>query len=115
LQGFIVLRSLNSILAFLANGIAEQPEFAVEPDPRSGPAGANPARTLEIGEGGAPPADAEFSVEDEGRHYWILRLPVTEGMVPSWNPRAFAVLTNLFQMTVTDVSDAPAPVISIPK
>jgi len=35
--------------------------------------------------------------------------------VSSWNQQAFAVLANLFQMTVTDVSTAPTPVISIPK
>ncbi|MGH7288661.1 MAG: hypothetical protein ACREI8_11655 [Myxococcota bacterium] len=115
LRGWIALRSLSSILVFLARGIAEQPEFAVEPDPRSGPAAINPVRTLEIGEGDAVPRDAEFAVEIDDRHYWIRKLPVSEGMVSSWNQQAFAVLTNLFQMTVTDVSATPAPVISIPK
>jgi hypothetical protein len=36
-------------------------------------------------------------------------------MVPSWNQEAFAVLSNLFQMTVTDISGVKTPIISIPK
>ncbi len=115
LRGWIELRSLSAILTFLARGIAAQPEFAVEPDPRSGGASPNPARTLEIAEGEGAPSDAEFAVAIDESHYWIRKLPVSEGMVPRWNQQAFAALTNLFQMTVTDVSAAPAPVISIPK
>jgi hypothetical protein len=36
-------------------------------------------------------------------------------MVPSWNQEAFAVLSNLFQMTVTDLSKYPTPAIAIAK
>jgi hypothetical protein len=36
-------------------------------------------------------------------------------MVPSWNQESFAVLANLFQMTVTDVSNVKTPIISISK
>ena len=36
-------------------------------------------------------------------------------MVPSWNQEAFAVLANLFQMTVTDVSNVRTPAITIAK
>jgi len=36
-------------------------------------------------------------------------------MIPSWNQGAFAVLANLFQTTVTDVSNVKTPIISIPK
>ena len=58
---------------------------------------------------------AEFAVEFEGKHYSIRKVPVSEGMVPSWNQEAFAVLANLFQMTVTDVSNVRAPAITIAK
>ena len=115
LKGFILLRSLNAIIGFVAKGIAEEPEFWVEKDPRSGPVLRNPARTLEIDVSDSQLEDAVFSVELEGTHYSIGRVPVSEGMVPSWNQEAFSVLTNLFQMTVTDVSGVKTPLISIPK
>lgn len=114
-QGKILLRSFNAILGFLARGIAEDPEFPVEPDPRTGPIGRNPARTLEISETSDTPTDADFFVELAGRYYSLRRVPITQGMVPSWNQEAFSVLTNLFQMTVTDVSNTKTPLITIPK
>lgn len=115
LRGKILLRSFNAIIGFVAKGIADQPEYFVEKDPRSGPVMHNPARTLEIEESTQSPNDSEFSVELEGQHYWIRKFPISEGMVPSWNQEAFAVLANLYQMTVTDISGTKAPIISIPK
>jgi len=75
----------------------------------------NPAHVLEIEESSSPLKDAEFDVEFEGKYYSIREFPISEGMVPSWNQEAFAVLANLFQMTVTDVSNVKTPIISIPK
>ncbi len=115
LHGTILLRSLNSIIAFLARGIAEESEFHVDPDSRTGPVMRNPARTLEILESSGQPTDAEFFVELEQKYYSISKFPISEGMVPSWNQEAFTVLSNLFQMTVTDVSGVKTPIISIPK
>jgi hypothetical protein len=115
LRGWFVLRSFLATLAFLGRGIAEDLEFAVEPDPRSAFVGPNPARSLEITEGRRAPRDAEYEVEFEDRHYWIRKLPVSQDVVTTWNQQAFALLMNLFQMTITDVSTTPTPVISIPK
>lgn len=115
LHGTILLRSLNSIIGFVARGISEEPEYAVEKDPRTGPLPRNPSRTLEIDESGSKPADFEFSVEFDRRYYSIRKYPVSEGMVPSWNQEAFAVLANLFQMTVTDLTRYPTPAITIAK
>ena len=115
LRGFILLRSFNSIISFIARGIAEEPGFPVDKDPRTGPVLRNPAHVLEVDESSAPPADAEFSVEFEGKHYSIRKFPITQGMEPSWNQEAFAVLSDLFQMTVTDISNVKTPIISISK
>ena len=103
------------MIGFVARGIAEAQEFHVDPDPRTGPTGLNPARTLEIGESLSEPTEADFFVHLEGRYYSLRRFPITEGMVPSWNQEAFTVLSNLYQMTVTDVSNIKTPIISIPK
>ena len=115
LKGSILLRSFNSIISFVARGIAEDAGYHVDPDPRTGPVQRNPAHVLEIEESLSPLKDAEFDVEFEGKYYSVRKFPITEGMVPSWNQEAFAVLANLFQMTVTDVSNVRTPIISIPK
>ncbi|WP_447977481.1 hypothetical protein [Candidatus Nitrospira bockiana] len=115
MRGTIQLRSFNAILAFVARGIAEEPGFHVDPDPRTGFVPRNPAHVLDVEEADRAPADAEFAVEFEGKAYFIRKVPLSQGMVPSWNQEAFAVLANLFQMTVTDVSGAKTPIISIPK
>jgi hypothetical protein len=114
-RGLIQLRSFNAMISFIARGIAEDPGFHVEQDPRSAPVLRNPVHVLEINESVREPEDAEFAVEFEGKHYSIRKVPVSEGMVPSWNQEAFAVLANLFQMTVTDVSNVRAPAITIAK
>ena len=115
LHGTILLRSLNAIIAFVARGISEEPEIHVEPDPRTKAVVRNPVRTLEIEEGGNKPSDFEFSVEFAGNYYSVRKFPLSEGMSPSWNQEAFAVLSNLFQMTVTDLTRYPTPTITIAK
>jgi hypothetical protein len=52
-------------------------------------------------------------VEFDKRYYSVRKFPVSEGMSPSWNQEAFAVLSNLFQMTVTDLTRFPTPAIAI--
>lgn len=115
LKGFILLRSFNAIISFVARGISEDAGYHVDPDPRTGPVNRNPAHVLEIEESSSPLNDAEFEVEFEGKYYSIRKFPISEGMVPSWNQEAFAVLANLYQMTVTDVNNVKTPVITIPK
>lgn len=115
MRGVIQLRSFNAIIGFVARGISEEPGFHVDPDPRTGSVSMNPDHVLDIDETASAPQDYQFSVEFEGKHYSISKYPVSAGMVPSWNQESFAVLANLFQMTVTDVSNAKTPIISIPK
>lgn len=115
MRGVIQLRSFNAIIGFVARGISEEPGFHVDPDQRTGPVSMNPDHVLEIEETVSTPSDAQFAVDFEGTHYSISKFPISRGMVPSWNQEAFAVLANLFQMTVTDISNVKTPIISIPK
>lgn len=115
LHGTIMLRSMNAIISFVAKGIGEEPEFHVDLDPRTKTVVRNPARTLEIEESSSKPSEFEFSVEFDKRYYSIRKFPLSEGMSPSWNQEAFAVLSNLFQMTVTDLTRFPTPAIAIAK
>jgi hypothetical protein len=115
LHGSILLRSMNSIIGFVAKSIEEESEMMVAPDPRTKTVVRNPAKTLEIEESDSKPSDYEFSVPFDGRFYSIRKYPISQGMVPSWNQEAFAVLSNLFQMTVTDLTKYPTPSIAIAK
>ncbi|MBA5867743.1 MAG: hypothetical protein GDA67_13710 [Nitrospira sp. CR1.3] len=114
-HGSVLLRSMNAIIGFVARSIEEEPETMVSPDPRTGTVARNPAKTLEIEESSSKPNGYEFSVQFDDRHYSIRKFPVSQGMVPSWNQEAFAVLSNLFQMTVTDLTRYPTPAIAIAK
>jgi hypothetical protein len=115
MRGVIQLRSFNAIIGFVARGIAEEPGFHVDPDERTGQVFMNPDHVLDVAETLSAPKDAQFTVEFEGTYYSISKFPISRGMVPSWNQESFSVLANLFQMTVTDISNAKTPIISIPK
>jgi len=115
LHGSILLRSMNAIIGFVARSIEEEREMMVSPDVRTKTVVRNPARTLEIEESDSKPGDYEFSVPFDGRYYSVRKYPISQGMVPSWNQEAFAVLSNLFQMTVTDLTKYPTPAIAIAK
>lgn len=111
LHGEFRLRSFNNILSFLGQSIAETPEYAVEPDPRTPPVAENPIHTLDLMVGNAEPSEADLSVHSHGQHYAV---NVT-GPQARWNREAFKLLYQLFQMTVTDVSRAGIPSITIAK
>ena len=89
LKGSILLRSYNSIISFVALGIAEDAGYHVDPDSRTGPVQRNPAHVPEIEESSSPLRDAEFDVEFEGKYYSIRKFPISEGVIPGWNQEAF--------------------------
>jgi len=102
LFGALKLRSLNRLLDFVAESDVNAREFDVTKDPRSGESAPNPARTLAIDVSeSAPAGDAPFALY-RGRYYTVADT--------HWDRRAFTVLYNLFQMTVTDVSQVGLPI-----
>lgn len=113
-QGRISLRSFNSILQFLARGISDRPEYAVEQDPRTGPVEVNPAQTLQILETGTAPPEAALSVKYHDRFYSVEEVPFARGEGANWNLKAFNMLYQLYQMTKKPVS-TPVPGIAIAK
>lgn len=115
MHGMFVFRSFHSILQFLANGISADPEYPVEKDPRTGPITRNPPWTISIEESDSQPPDAAFSVKYQDQWYSIRRAPKGAGIKQPWNQVAFRVLSQLYQMTVTEVSKVPTPAITIAK
>lgn len=107
-QGWIKLRSFKAVLEFLGRGISQEPEFSVDKDPRTEAVLRNPAKTLEVVESDHEPEKVAFTVNFNGHVYSIL----TDSR---WNLKAFEVLSQLFQMTVIDVTKIPKPSITIAK
>ncbi|MFQ5897014.1 MAG: hypothetical protein ACE5JN_02030 [Candidatus Methylomirabilia bacterium] len=105
--GGIKLRSLYTVLAFVAGGISETPEYDVEKDPRTGEVGRNPRQALAIMVTDSPPAERIPRILYSGRYYSVGDT--------GWDRETFTLLYQLFQMTVTDVSKIGAPAITISK
>ncbi len=115
LHGYFLFRSFSRVLNSLALRMSLYPEFDVEKDPRTGPISANPARTLAIQETADEPSDALFKVQHAGSWYWIAELPAEASEEAAWDQNAFRLLSSVYNMTVTDVSDRPRPTITIAK
>lgn len=109
LHAALRLRSFHEVLTFIGRGIEEEPEFDVAPDVRTPQVTENPRRTLDIVESRDPPASGGLSVTINGLHY-----AVREQRGYQWNQKAFNMLAQLFQMSVSAVSQA-GPAITISK
>ncbi|MGE3154394.1 MAG: hypothetical protein AB7G48_17365 [Nitrospiraceae bacterium] len=115
LHGVLVIRSFTNIMRFLANGIAIDREYQVEPDERTGEVAFNAEQTLEIVESDSRPDHAAFAVKFEGRWYSIVKASRDDGRIEPWNLGTFRILAQLYQMTVTDISKTATPAITIAK
>ena len=113
--GHVRLRSFKAILEFVGRGIAEDPEFHVDPDPRTGPVSINPARTLTIQESRTQPEEAIISVQKRGLSYYIDQESAEGEAFDRWNHEAFDLLYQLYHLTVTDISNLPSLPIAISK
>ena len=109
MHGRLRLRSFHEILTFIGRGMEEEPEFDVPPDARTPAVGENPVRALEIMETRDPPPDTELSVKWRERYY-----AVQPQSGYQWNMKAFSLLYQLFQMSVS-TPEPSGPVITISK
>jgi hypothetical protein len=109
MHGRLRLRSFHEVLNFIGRGMVEEPEFDVQPDPRTPAMMENPAHTLEITESQERPAADEMFVELHGRYY-----SVRQETGYQWNKKAFSMLYELFQMSVSNV-EPTGPAITISK
>lgn len=108
-HGRLRLRSFHEVLTFVARGMEEEPEYDVPPDPRTPSISENPARTLAILETASLPPEAGVAVGYRGLHY-----AVQPQAGYQWNQKAFSLLYQLFQMSVTTVAPA-GPTLAIVK
>jgi hypothetical protein len=107
IHGALRLRSFHEVLTFVGRAISEEKEYDVAPDPRTPRISENPAFTLDIAETRDSPGG--LSVALNGYHYAIR---AQRGY--QWNKKAFSVLYQLFQMSVSQVEHT-GPGITIAK
>lgn len=111
LRGELRLRSFNAILNFLGVTIAEEPEYHVEKDSRTPEVAENPIHTMDLLVSASSPSGVNLAVKSHGNYYAVN----TTGPLARWNREAFKLLSQLFQMTVTDFSRTGVPSITIAK
>ncbi|MBM4254552.1 MAG: hypothetical protein FJ147_01495 [Deltaproteobacteria bacterium] len=100
--GAIKFRSFQAILHSIAAMMSQNPDNQVGKDPQTGGALQNPARTLAVNVTNSRPSDAALSITYEGKYYSIPNNP--------WDTLAFILLSGLYQMTVTDISNNDIPI-----
>lgn len=111
LKGNFRLRSFNAILNFLGLSLAEEPEYHVEKDHRTPEVMENPVKTMDLILSPSAPSELDLVMKSHGNYYAVN----TTGPQTRWNREAFKLLSQLFQMTVTEISRAGVPSITIAK
>ena len=111
IRGDFRLRSFNVMLNFLGHSIAEEPEYHVDKDPRTPEVAENPVKTMDLLVSPSSPTGLDLVMKSHGQYYAVN----TIGPQARWNREAFKLLSQLFQMTVTEVPRAGVPSITIPK
>jgi len=111
MKGDFRLRSFNAMLNFLGLSIAEEPEYHVEKDSRTPDVAENPVKTMDLIVSPSSPSGLDLAMKSHGQYYAVN----TSGPQARWNREAFKLLSQLFQMTVTEVPRAGVPSITIAK
>lgn len=110
LHGDFQLRSLAGVINFVGRGISEEREYDVAKDPRTPRVTENPAITLAITETDSSLDVDDVTIDYKGKHYAIAP---ENGY--QWNREGFALLHQMFQMTVTELPRAGIPSLTIAK
>ena len=111
LKGDFRLRSFNAMLNFLGLSIAEEPEYHVDKDSRTSDVAENPIKTIDLLVSPSAPPGLDLAMKSHGNYYAVN----TNGPQARWNREAFKLLSQLFQMTVTEIPRAGVPSITIAK
>jgi hypothetical protein len=110
LHGRFRLRSFSNILYFIGRTLSTEPEGDISKDQRTPIVLDNPPFTLAIKETESSPPDMDLSVKYKDRYYSVDSAPGYP-----WNKNAFRVLSQMFQMTMTELPKVAAPSITISK
>jgi hypothetical protein len=111
IRGEFRLRSFHGILNYLGESLEEQPERYVEKDERTPEVVENPIKTMDLILSDSAIEGADLSIKSHGKYYSVN----AGGPQSRWNREAFRLLSQLFQMTVTEVPRTGIPSITIAK
>ena len=111
IKGDFRLRSFNAMLNFLGLSIDEEPEYHVDKDGRTPDVSENPIKTIDLIVSSSAPSGLDLVMKSHGQYYAVN----TNGPQARWNREAFKLLSQLFQMTFTEVPRAGVPSITIAK
>ena len=104
------MRSFQKILNFIGQSISKNPEYNVARYPQTPNVSQNPVDTMAVLVSDDKPWNDDISVQYGDSHYAI---KPDDGY--PWNREAFRLLSQLFQMTMTDLARKGAPIITIDK
>jgi hypothetical protein len=110
LHGTLRLRSFHNVLNFIGQSISDDPEYVVPKNPRTPEVKENPAQTLAISVTPYELKNADLSVK-YGNQYYAIK--PENGY--QWNREGFRLLYQVFQMTMSELSQQGAPSITISK
>ena len=110
LHGTLRLRSFHNVLDFIGQGISDDVEYSVPKDPRTPEVRENPTQTMGILVSRTEPKEADLSVKFGNKFYAI---KPESGY--QWNREGFRLLYQVFQMTMSELSQQGVPSITISK
>ena len=104
------MRSFLNVLNFIGQSISDDPEYAVAKNVRTPTVNKNPDHAMALLVSNHLLAAGDISVRFRG---WDYALKPEDGY--QWNREGFRLLCQVFQMTMTDLAQKGAPIISISK
>ncbi len=110
IHGVFRLRSFHNVLNFIGQSISDDPEYTVPKHPQTPTVSENPVNTMALLVSDDESAAADTSVQFGDQHY---ALKAETGY--QWNREGFRLLCQVFQMTMTDLGQQGAPIITIAK
>ncbi len=110
IHGVFRLRSFHNVLNFIGRSINDDPEYTVDKRPETPRVRENPVHTMALLVSENEQAEADISVQFGN---WYYALKPEAGY--QWNREGFRLLSQIFQMTMTDLAQQGAPEIAITK
>ncbi len=110
IHGDFRLRSFHNVLNFIGQSIDGYPEYLVEKNPKTPQVSENPVSTLGIVVTEDEPKDTDISIALYDKFY---SLKSETGY--QWNREGFRLLSQIFQMTMTELGRQGSPAITIAK
>jgi hypothetical protein len=110
IHGVFRLRSFHNVLNFIGQSVDGTPEYPVNKHSQTPFVTENPISTLDIVVSADEPENTELTAQFNGSYYSLK--PETGYQ---WNREGFRLLSQIFQMTITELGRQGAPAITIAK